>query len=99
MSSQRSGTASRLRRQAGPAIFDCKSGDLLSPESRLRFREKIGWVEAHDDACGGHYDTWKVEILHDDYQGSFNKDTVFRNSILLRVRTHFVSMLYPTNES
>jgi hypothetical protein len=82
MSQRRSDTATRVRRQAGPSIFGCSLNVLLSPDDRdAMFRKKIGWVERG----GGYYDTWAVEVLHKDFNGSFDIDSVFLNPVLLMV--------------
>jgi hypothetical protein len=48
------------------------------------FRERIGWVrQGFNDV----YETWAVEVLHKDYQGSFDIDTVFLNPITIRVNS------------
>src|SRR6202167_5019350 len=71
MMTQRSNTSTRVRRQAGPSIFDCAASDLKSPQVRYeKFRERIGWIAKPDGRSG--YETWAVEILHKDYNGSFD---------------------------
>jgi len=83
MSQQRSNTATRVRRHAGPSIFGCNLDVLLSAEARdTAFRTQVGWVEKDG---GGYYDTWAVEILHKDYKGAFDIDGIFLNSILMKV--------------
>ncbi|KAJ7824815.1 hypothetical protein B0H14DRAFT_3469027 [Mycena olivaceomarginata] len=76
MGTQRSNSAGRVRPQCGTEIFDCTAADLATPESRRdKFRTSIGYVE---DADGSHYEVFKVEILHKNYNGSLDVDTVFR---------------------
>jgi hypothetical protein len=86
MSSQRSNTSTRIRKTAGHAIFQCEAIELIDREKRIQlFREKIGWV---DEGNGkGHYESLKMEILHKDYGGRLDMDTIFLNPILLRVST------------
>ncbi|KAJ7108278.1 hypothetical protein C8R44DRAFT_680410, partial [Mycena epipterygia] len=44
---QRSNISTRVRRAAGPDIFDCTSNDLLTSKSRSdKFRRQIGWTFA-----------------------------------------------------
>jgi len=85
MSSQRSNTSTRIRKTAGHSIFQCKAIELVNQEKRIElFHAMIGWV---DEGNGkGHYDSLNVEILHKDYQGHFDMNTIFLNPILLRVR-------------
>ncbi|KAJ7718511.1 hypothetical protein B0H14DRAFT_634788 [Mycena olivaceomarginata] len=76
MGTQRSNSACRVRPQCGTEIFDCTAADLATPESRRdKFRTSIGYVE---DADGSHYEVFNVEILHKNYNGSLDVDTVFR---------------------
>ena len=84
MGTQRSNTSTRIRKIAGHAIFQCPGSDLISSTKRAElFRNKIGWV---DDGNGkGHYDPLSVEVLHKDYHGRFDVDTIFLNPILMRV--------------
>ncbi|KAJ6489984.1 hypothetical protein C8R45DRAFT_1213365 [Mycena sanguinolenta] len=77
MGTQRSNTAGRIRRECGPEIYDCTAADLASAESRRdNFRDRIGYVK---DAKGdSKYEAFNVDLLHKDYKGSFDIDTVFR---------------------
>lgn len=85
MMTQRCNTSTRVRKQAGPSIFSCSAQDLDKSETRYEmFRERIGWVRRDS---GDVYETWAVEVLHKDYQGSFDIDTVFLNPILMRVNS------------
>jgi len=82
---QRSNTSTRIRRQAGPSVFDCLASDLHSPQVRYeKFRERIGWVMRENGSAG--YETWAVDILHKDYQDSFDINRVFLNPVLMKVR-------------
>jgi len=85
MSEQRSNMATRLRKHVGDLIFDCSKLDLVSPESRAKFRDRIGWVQTDEDS--GHYKLWHAKILHKDGQDKFDRDAVFLNPILMRVGT------------
>jgi hypothetical protein len=89
MMQQRSNTATRVRKMAGPTIFDCKAGDLDDSGKRSeKFRGKIGWLSGTNGK--GRYDHWAVEIFHDNYHGKFDINGIFRNPILLRVCCIFV---------
>ncbi|KAJ6592903.1 hypothetical protein B0H19DRAFT_975627, partial [Mycena capillaripes] len=81
MGTQRSNAAGRLRRECGPEIFDCTTADLSTSEARRdKFRDQIGYVE---DAEGKpHYEALNVDLLHKDYNGSYNIKTVFRSPAL-----------------
>ncbi|KAJ6483197.1 hypothetical protein C8R45DRAFT_1075505 [Mycena sanguinolenta] len=81
MGTQRSNTAGRIRRECGPEIYDCTAADLASAESRRdKFRDRIGYVK---DAKGdSKYEAFNVDLLHKDYKGSFDIDTVFRGPAL-----------------
>jgi hypothetical protein len=85
MSTQRSNTVTRLRKQAGPAIFSCDVLDLHSATSRAQFREHIGWINDSQHSQKGYYDTWNVKVLHANYNGRFDIDNIFRSPVLLRV--------------
>ena len=90
MGQQRSNTATRVRRQAGPSIFDCSQEILTSAEARHeRFREQIGWVKTNNHG-NGYYETWAVEILHKNYGGVFDIDGVFLNPVLMKVRSFLI---------
>ncbi|KAJ7744403.1 hypothetical protein B0H16DRAFT_1463279 [Mycena metata] len=83
MSDQRSTMSHRIRRAAGPDIFGCTSQQLLTSASRAEnFHKRIGWVPDPENATGGKYDPWIVEILHKDYEGKFDRDTVFLSPTL-----------------
>jgi hypothetical protein len=84
MGTQRSNTSTRIRRTAGHAIFDCQGSDLLSSAKRKElFRKKIGWVE---EANGkpAHYEPLKNEVVHKDYQGRLDMDTIFLSQVIMR---------------
>ncbi|KAJ6528490.1 hypothetical protein B0H19DRAFT_1243025 [Mycena capillaripes] len=85
MGTQHSNAAGRLRRECGPEIFDCTAADLSTSEARRdKFHEQIGYVE---DAEGKpHYEAFNVDLLHKDYNGSYNIKTVFRSPALHLVR-------------
>jgi hypothetical protein len=93
MSTQRSNIVTRLRKQAGPAIFSCDVLALHSAASRVQFRERIGWISGGEGSPQGHYDTWNVQILHTNYNGRFDKDGIFRNPILFQVCHLYCSQL------
>ncbi|KAJ7768110.1 hypothetical protein DFH07DRAFT_736439 [Mycena maculata] len=81
MGEQRSFISNRIRRVSGPEIFDCKSQDLVTSQSRIeKFRDQIDWIPDDDDESeGGKYDPWVCELLHKDFRGKFDIDTAFLN--------------------
>ena len=83
MQTQRSNTATRLRRHSS-ALFGVSESDMLRANIRKeKFRERIGWVE--NDQGIGSYSSVDVEILHKNYAGSYNIQTAFLNPILMWV--------------
>jgi hypothetical protein len=85
MSTQRSNTVTRIRRICAADIFELKNAELLTTASRSQFRQRIGWIPPKGSSQPGHYDPWNVEVLHSNYLGRFNKDTVFLSPVLLCV--------------
>ncbi|KAJ6453503.1 hypothetical protein C8R45DRAFT_945039 [Mycena sanguinolenta] len=84
VTSQHPNTSTRLRRAAGPAIFDCGAADLLDSEVRLRkFRDQIGWYV--DKEGSGAYSTPDVPILHAEWSGEYNIKTCFLGRSLMRL--------------
>lgn len=80
-SQQRSNLSSRVRRQAGTAIFGCSEDDLKSPEiRRQKFGELIG-LPADESGKGNPYN---VPILHEPYNGKFDIHSVFLNRSLMK---------------
>ncbi|KAJ7143961.1 hypothetical protein C8R44DRAFT_601429 [Mycena epipterygia] len=78
MGEQHSNISTRVRRAAGPDIFDCTSNDLLTSKSRSdKFRRQIGWIPDDEASEDGKYDPWVVDLLHRDFRGKFDLDTVF----------------------
>ncbi|KAJ7204897.1 hypothetical protein C8J57DRAFT_1734864 [Mycena rebaudengoi] len=64
--SQRSNTSTRIRKAAGPAIFDCGPADLLLPETRLnKFRDQIGCDKSTSMAMNGITDS--ENSAHSDF--------------------------------
>lgn len=55
--------------------------------------EETGGGEKERRKTAG-YKVWDVELLHSKYSGKFDKDFVFRNPILLRVR--YLTFTSPT---
>ncbi|KZT29210.1 hypothetical protein NEOLEDRAFT_1057477 [Neolentinus lepideus HHB14362 ss-1] len=89
MSSQRSNTSSRLRRQV-TAIFNAglpvevTAVDMLSSTTRRdKFQDYIGWIV--NDEGQGSYSNLDVAILHKDYDGKFDYKTIFLNPLLMHV--------------
>ncbi|KAJ7203593.1 hypothetical protein GGX14DRAFT_369388, partial [Mycena pura] len=80
---QRSNTATRLRKIAGPMIFNINPTDLKDSARRTRdFKDDIGWKT--DDSGKGGYDTLDVPILHSDMRSSYSLDQFLLNSALMR---------------
>lgn len=88
MKTQRSNTATRLRRHSA-VLFGVSESDMLKAEVRKeKFRGRIGWVENGHGV--GSYSSVDVEILHKDYLGSYDIKTAFLNPILMWVRNLLV---------
>ena len=88
---QHSNTASRLRRHCA-MLFGVSDNDMLHTETRReKFCSRIGWVL--NENGHGSYSSADVEILHKNYSGSYNINTVFLNPILMRVREVFSLLL------
>ncbi|KIJ28810.1 hypothetical protein M422DRAFT_88393, partial [Sphaerobolus stellatus SS14] len=90
MHQQRSNASSRVRPEAGAAIFRCT--DMEFANRADMFRELIGWISG-DDTSG----SYKVlaPILFRDYEGQMDKWKIFRNPIL--IRTYAALMLGPSS--
>jgi hypothetical protein len=83
MDSQRSNTATRLRKLAA-AIFGVNALDLSPSTTRQeKFRSMIGWTMNQHGR--GSYSALKVEILHRDYSGVYDRQKVFLNPRLMAV--------------
>ena len=83
MKSQRSNTATRLRRHCA-ALFNAAESDMLRAELRKeKFRTRIGWIDSGPGR--GSYSSIDVEILHKDFSGSYDIKTIFLNPILMWV--------------
>ncbi|EGO30798.1 hypothetical protein SERLADRAFT_404811 [Serpula lacrymans var. lacrymans S7.9] len=75
-----SNTATRLQSR-GAIIFNCMEEDLrVSRKQCAKFSEDIGWVENANGTSTYH--PWNVSVLHRDYKGHFDIQTVFLNPIL-----------------
>ncbi|EGO02882.1 hypothetical protein SERLA73DRAFT_47655 [Serpula lacrymans var. lacrymans S7.3] len=84
MQEQRSNTATRLRSR-GATIFNCTEEDLrISRKRCAKFSEDIGRVENANGTSTYH--PWNVSVLHRDYKGRFDIQTVFLNPILQKAR-------------
>ncbi|KAJ7646326.1 hypothetical protein DFH06DRAFT_1424239, partial [Mycena polygramma] len=75
MQAQRSNTSTRLRGASGTSILSCTDDDMSTSESHrdLNFRDIIGYTTPE----GSTYETFNAEVLHKNYKGSFDRDTVF----------------------
>jgi hypothetical protein len=83
MMSQRSNTATRLRRNSA-VLFGVSESDMLKADIRKeKFRGRIGWV--NNGGGTGSYSSVDVEFLHKDYSGSYDIQTAFLNPILMWV--------------
>jgi len=84
MDSQRSNTATRLRKLAA-TIFGVNALDMNPSTTRQeKFRNMIGWTT--NEHGRGSYSALKVEILHRDYSGVYDRQKVFLNLRLMAVR-------------
>jgi hypothetical protein len=84
MDSQRSNTATRLREIAA-TIFGVNALDMSPSTTRQeKFRVMIGWTTNQHGQ--GSYSALKVEILHRDYSGVYDRQKVFLNPRLIAVR-------------
>ncbi|KIJ49010.1 hypothetical protein M422DRAFT_246786 [Sphaerobolus stellatus SS14] len=90
MHQQRSNASSRVRPEAGAAIF--RRTDMEFANRANMFRELIGWISG-DDTSG----SYKVlaPILFRDYKGQMDKWKLFRNPIL--IQTYAALMLGPSS--
>ena len=83
MNTQRSNTATRIRRHC-ISIFGVDESSVLQSEIRReKFRNRIGWVV--DPKGNGSYSSVDVEILHKGYSGEYNPASVFLSPILMGV--------------
>ncbi|KAJ7657160.1 hypothetical protein DFH06DRAFT_1409273 [Mycena polygramma] len=65
---------------SGPSILSYTDDDMSTSESRRdKFRDIIGYTTTPE---GSTYETFNAEVLHKDYKGSFDRDTVFRGEKL-----------------
>ncbi|KAJ7144209.1 hypothetical protein C8R44DRAFT_535692, partial [Mycena epipterygia] len=80
MNDQRSFTVTRLRHH--PHLFDCTAQQMLSPEGRREFREKIGYQPRRNKPTEYYYDTVNVPLLHADYEGKYNANKIFLGPLL-----------------
>jgi hypothetical protein len=100
MGSQRSNMAHRVRKEAGPEIFNCSVMDLLESKRRNTARNRclIGLTEASSVPSSDEYDFMNIELLHkpedwDGGSGKLNVNSVFLNPILIKVGHLRVSMV------
>ncbi|KAJ7830473.1 hypothetical protein B0H13DRAFT_2371983 [Mycena leptocephala] len=77
MQDQHCSTSTRIRRQAGAAIYDCAAGDL-TPTLRDQFREEIGWN-------GSEYASLDVPILHKDGSREYDIHSCFLSPVPMRL--------------
>ena len=83
MDSQQSNTATCLRKFA--AVIFCVNTLDMSPSTtrQEKFHSMIGWTT--NQHGWGSYSSLKVEILHKDYNGVFDRQKVFLNPRLMAV--------------
>ncbi len=75
--------ATRLRKVAA-AIFGVNALDMSPSTTRQeKFRNMIGWTTNQHGR--GTYSALKVEILHRDYSGVYDRQKVFLNTRLMAV--------------
>ena len=83
MDSQRSNTATCIRKSAA-AIFCVDALDMsLSTTRQEKFHDRIGYTTNQHGR--GSYSLLKVEILHRDYSGVYDRQKVFLNTRLIAV--------------
>ena len=93
MKTQRSNTATRLRRHCA-VLFGVSECDMLQADIwKEKFRGRIGWVNNGQGV--GSYSSVDMEILHKDYSGSYNIQTAFLNPILMQVSNITIRMSEP----
>ncbi|KDR73367.1 hypothetical protein GALMADRAFT_72893, partial [Galerina marginata CBS 339.88] len=81
MDSQRSNTATRLRKLAA-AIFSVNALHMSPSTIRQeKFRDMIGWTTNQHGR--GSYSALKVAILHKEYSGAYDREKVFLNPSLM----------------
>ncbi|KAJ6493757.1 hypothetical protein DFH09DRAFT_1451093 [Mycena vulgaris] len=81
--------STRIRRHAGPSIYNCSPADLLTPAARRKFRGEIGWCE-YEDGEGGEYASLDVPLLHEDDSPEYDIKTCFLNPAPMRM---FVALI------
>lgn len=92
MDSQRSNTATRLRKVAA-TIFSVNALDMSPSATRQeKFRDMIGWTTNQHGR--GSYSMLNVEILHKDYSGVYDRQKVFLNPRLIAVRINIITSLF-----
>jgi hypothetical protein len=88
MSTERSVAVRRIRRDIGHKIFGCTSSEIDNHEERGD-HEKLGARGLQP----GTDDYFDVDILHSNYSGKFDINSIFLNPVLMQVR------LSPLNKS
>lgn len=98
MKTQRSNTATRLRRHCA-TLFGVSESDMLRAEIRKeKFRARIGWIDDGPvPGLHGSYSSIDVEILHTNFSGLYDIKTIFLNPILMWV-SHSLLIHYPGND-
>jgi hypothetical protein len=90
MDSQRSNTATRLRKLAA-TIFGVNALDMTPSTSRQeKFRHMIGWTT--NEHGRGSYSPLKVEILHKNYSGVYDRENIFESTF--NGGTSFTKLIY-----
>jgi len=80
---QQSNTATCLGHHC-TVLFGVSDTDVLHAETRKeKFQNPIGWVV--ENGCGS-YSSANVEVLHKNYDGSYDINTFFLNPMLMQVR-------------
>lgn len=83
MDSQRSNTATQLRKLAA-TIFGVNALEMTPSTSRQeKFRHMIGWTT--NEHGWGSYSALKVEILHKNFNGVYDREKIFLNTSLMAV--------------
>ncbi|EPQ53800.1 hypothetical protein GLOTRDRAFT_139897 [Gloeophyllum trabeum ATCC 11539] len=103
MNSQRSNTATRLRRRCID-LFEkhdkphdlpdpATSADMLSSRQRYdKFRRLIGWVQLEDSEgnTSSRYSSMDAPVIHENYAERFEIERAFRNPLLMHI---FVALI------
>lgn len=88
MSTERSVAARRIRKQVGDEIFGCERSILCDDDQRGQHADlgALGLQPGSDNF-------FNVEILHTDYAGQLDINTIFLNPVLMQVSALLLSTI------